>query len=227
MTTKQRGIRESIRAQERLWIVYVAIWPVGVWIRGSEGCHQGIRRCVRIVLTPSIHLKLTYLTSSRKSDIENERLPPELFDADSEEGKAYLASTTSQPSTPAETSAEFASNGLPAENLSAAIQAAAVPSSPTSPESPGKPVLSPINPLASPPSGSPSPTTPTGAFRRGHGRNASLGTTMTSPSTRRRSLESTMSLIQGVWEGQDAGVAEQAEESMEAMTDKLSQTSVR
>ena len=31
--------------------------------------------------------------------------------------------------------------------------------------------------------------------RRGHGRTASLGTTMTSPSTRRRSLESTISLI--------------------------------
>jgi serine/threonine-protein phosphatase 2B catalytic subunit len=30
-----------------------------------------------------------------------------------------------------------------------------------------------------------------------------LGTTMTSPSTRRRSLESTMSLIQGVWDGQE------------------------
>lgn len=178
--------------------------PYGQLASGSEGLKDAIKG----------------FDDARKSDIENERLPPELFDADSEEGKAYLASTTSQPSTPAETSAEFASNGLPAENLSAAIQAAAVPSSPTSPESPGKPVLSPINPLASPPSGSPSPTTPTGAFRRGHGRNASLGTTMTSPSTRRRSLESTMSLIQGVWEGQDAGVAEQAEESMEAMTDK-------
>ena len=31
--------------------------------------------------------------------------------------------------------------------------------------------------------------------RRGHSRAASLGTTMTSPSTRRRSLESTISLI--------------------------------
>ena len=31
--------------------------------------------------------------------------------------------------------------------------------------------------------------------RRGHSRTASLGTTMTSPSTRRRSLESTISLI--------------------------------
>lgn len=56
-------------------------------------------------------------------------------------------------------------------------------------------------------SGSPSsPTSPTSSisvtpFRRGHGRQASLGTTMTSPSTRRRSLESTMSLIKEAVDG--------------------------
>ena len=41
----------------------------------------------------------------------------------------------------------------------------------------------------------PSPTSIGAPSRRGHGRTASLGTTMTSPSTRRRSLESTISLI--------------------------------
>jgi serine/threonine-protein phosphatase 2B catalytic subunit len=43
----------------------------------------------------------------------------------------------------------------------------------------------------------PSPSSPTmgGAFRRGHGRQQSLGTTSTSPSTRRRSIENTASLI--------------------------------
>jgi serine/threonine-protein phosphatase 2B catalytic subunit len=45
-------------------------------------------------------------------------------------------------------------------------------------------------------------------FRRGHGRQASLGTTMTSPSTRRRGLEDTISLIQGVWDGKAAPPAE-------------------
>ena len=41
-----------------------------------------------------------------------------------------------------------------------------------------------------------SPSTSIGPpSRRGHSRTASLGTTMTSPSTRRRSLESTISLI--------------------------------
>lgn len=41
-------------------------------------------------------------------------------------------------------------------------------------------------------------------FKRGHGRQASLGTTMTSPSTRRRSLESTMSLIRETWDSKTA-----------------------
>ena len=38
-------------------------------------------------------------------------------------------------------------------------------------------------------------------FRGGHRRQASLGTTMTSPSTRRRSLESTISLIKEAVDG--------------------------
>ncbi|KAF5389734.1 hypothetical protein D9757_006064 [Collybiopsis confluens] len=37
--------------------------------------------------------------NARKSDIENERLPPDLYDADSEEGKALIA-PGSLPSTP-------------------------------------------------------------------------------------------------------------------------------
>ena len=57
-----------------------------------------------------------------------------------------------------------------------------------------------------PSSGGPAtPTSPAGSpvspFRRGHGRQQSLGTTMTSPSTRRRSIESTMSLLKEASEG--------------------------
>lgn len=54
------------------------------------------------------------------------------------------------------------------------------------------------------------PGTPTGApingmsWRRGHSRQASLGTTKTSPSNRRRSLENTMHLIRDVVDGRDA-----------------------
>lgn len=46
-------------------------------------------------------------------------------------------------------------------------------------------------------------------FRRGHGRQASLGTTMTSPSTRRRSIESTMSLLKEAVDGKEDAEFEQ------------------
>ena len=122
----------------------------------------------------------------RKSDIENERLPPELYDPESEEGKTLISS---QPATPHEDSVPPVSpNGVTAalEQVIAGTTPinTSVPPSPASPASP-----------TSPNSISPTP------FRRGHGRQASLGTTMTSPSTRRRSLESTMSLIQEAWDG--------------------------
>jgi len=74
---------------------------------------------------------------------------------------------------------------VPANNVSAALE---------------KVIASGGGPSTLPTLGSPSPLVmpvpsmgpPT---RRGHSRTASLGTTMTSPSTRRRSLESTISLI--------------------------------
>lgn len=108
----------------------------------------------------------------RKSDIENERLPPDLIDADSEEGKVMM----SQPVTPEGTPLPPTTNGAPAAE-------APHNSAPPSPISPASPTL-------------PSPV----PFKRGHGRQASLGTTMTSPSTRRRSVESTMSLIKEAYD---------------------------
>ena len=87
----------------------------------------------------------------------------------------------------------------------------------------------PINTSAAASPGSPiSPTSPLSAsaspFRRGHGRQASLGTTMTSPSTRRRSLESTMSLIQEAWDGksplQDPELVKLADSIAEKSTGK-------
>lgn len=131
----------------------------------------------------------------RKSDIENERLPPDLVDANSEEGKAYISSS-SLPETPAEHSQgdrELSPNGV-----EAALEEA-FSSSPSSPISPQTPTA------GSPLSGS-GPVTP---FRRGHGRQASLGTTMTSPSTRRRSIESTMSLLKEVVDGKEDADYEQ------------------
>jgi len=85
----------------------------------------------------------------------------------------------SNPPTPSEETA----SPVPANGVSAALEqviasGGGTPSSPTL----GSP-SPPVGPSMGPPT------------RRGHSRNASLGTTMTSPSTRRRSLESTISLI--------------------------------
>lgn len=140
--------------------------PYGTLALGAEGIKDAI----------------SGFEDARKSDIENERLPPELYDASSEEGKALM----SQPATPEATSTA----PVPANGVAEALEKIATGPEVTSPAGGASPV-SPTSPTSSVP-------TP---FRRGHGRQASLGTTMTSPSTRRRSLESTMSLIKEVYDG--------------------------
>jgi serine/threonine-protein phosphatase 2B catalytic subunit len=177
--------------------------PYGTLALGSEGIKNAING----------------FDDARKSDIENERLPPDLFDANSEEGKAFM----SQPSTPGEDSAvpPLPTNGI-AAGLEAAISSgsasptssylssATVPTtSPTSPTSP--------NSASSPTSGSASQL----PFKRGHSRQASLGTTMTSPSMRRRSMDTTMSLIQDAWDGKAKSIPEVSE-----LADQLSEASV-
>ena len=67
----------------------------------------------------------------RKSDIENERLPPELYDASSEEGKAIMSS--SQPTTPEAAAAEPISPNGVTQALEDAIASGSVPASPVSP----------------------------------------------------------------------------------------------
>jgi len=138
--------------------------PYGTLALGSEGIKDAI----------------TGFEDARKSDIENERLPPELFDA--EEGKTY----SSQPETPSEAyGTPISPTGL-VSGLEYAIKGGSIPNSPASP-------LSPVT-----------PSSPTGMpFKRGHGRQASLGTTMTSPSTRRRSIETTISMIQEAYDGKE------------------------
>ncbi|EAU82917.1 serine/threonine-protein phosphatase 2B catalytic subunit A1 [Coprinopsis cinerea okayama7 len=151
--------------------------PYGTLASGTEGIKEAING----------------FEDARRSDIENERLPPELFDADSEEGRALISSSSSIPATPAEAQEQppFSANGVNA-GLEKAMADPQTPLSRISTSTTGG---------SSPVGGSPSPTI--GGFKRGHSRQASLGTTMTSPSTRRRSLESTMSLIQGVLEGNE------------------------
>lgn len=211
--------------------------PYGTLASGAEGIKEAIQG----------------FEDARKSDIENERLPPDLYDADSEEGRSILT-TGSLPSTPKEPdltiqpSSPVAANGV-SESIQAAISNGSIPSgavsSPPSPGGMGINTNIPGSPSGTATPSSPamgSPVTPSspGAvpFRRGHARQASLGTTMTSPSTRRRSLESTMSLIQGVLDGKDdsrgkaaPGRIDEKDESrsdatMEGLAEKLAGSSV-
>jgi len=146
----------------------------------------------------------------RKSDIENERLPPELFDLESDEGRAIMNSG-SLPTTPS----EDPDNSSPVnpyvvdETLKKVIDKGI-----TSPSS--------INTgVSSTPASPSSPASPGPTVRRGHSRQASLGTTMTSPSTRRRSIESTMSLIQGVWDGKTVEEEKEKEDAVNDLANKV------
>jgi len=154
--------------------------PYGMLASGSEGIKEAI----------------TGFEDARKSDIENERLPPDLYDADSEEGKAIMSSGSSTPD-------ERDPFNPPPNGATELIQGinTNVPSA----------LAQPLSPLSTPTTPT-TPTSPGGTFRRGHSRQASLGTTMTSPSTRRRSLESTMSLIQNVWDGRDLKEKDEVDE---------------
>ncbi|KAJ7097133.1 Metallo-dependent phosphatase-like protein [Mycena belliarum] len=172
---------ESEKVSELKSVSGTSRLPYGTLASGSEGIKSAI----------------TGFDDARKSDIENERLPPDLVDAESEEGKALMSSgaSSSMPTTPTE----------PDLATAAALAAASVAKAANfSLETGGSPSTGPPSPLSAGSGGS-SPTAP---FRRGHGRQASLGTTMTSPSTRRRGLEDTISLIQGVWDDKPAPAAE-------------------
>jgi len=146
---------ESERVSELKSVAGMKELPADTLANGAEGIKDMI----------------TNFDDARKSDIENERLPPELYDADSQEGRAMM----SNPPSPSEES----SSPVPAKGVSAALERVIDPGNGT----PTSPTPSSTLPAVGPPS------------RRGHSRTASLGTTMTSPSTRRRSLESTISLI--------------------------------
>ena len=61
-------------------------------------------------------------------------------------------------------------------------------------------------------------TAPGMTWRRGHSRQTSLGTTRTSPSNRRRSLENTMHLIRDVVDGRDANPDGQLERLAEVIS---------
>jgi serine/threonine-protein phosphatase 2B catalytic subunit len=125
----------------------------------------------------------------RRSDIENERLPPDLVDPESAEAKQRMSNTT----TPHEDAGTGPAPGLLADRLAEVAQGVS-PASSVSPITPGSP-LTPTSPSL------PAP----GPGGRGHRRQASLGTTKTSPSNRRRSIEGTMALIKDAVDGEDKG----------------------
>ncbi|KAJ7240511.1 Metallo-dependent phosphatase-like protein [Mycena rebaudengoi] len=156
--------------------------PYGTLMSGVEG----------------IKSRITGFEDARKFDIENERLPPDLVDASSEEGKMMMTSS-SRPTTPTEVElAAPVAVGLGADtNDALKIDTSVTPGSSGTP--------------------SPSPTTPS---RRDHLRQASVGTTTTSPSTRRRGQESTLSLIQGVWDwkpSSEDGISEESPAATSAL----------
>ncbi|EST10164.1 Phosphoesterase domain protein [Kalmanozyma brasiliensis GHG001] len=139
-------LREEAERVSELKSSQTAKLPYGTLVLGSEGIKDSI----------------VNFDDARKVDIENERLPPDLIDAD-EAG----------PASPAD-----------GRVSSPAFEEMTTPGSPASPATPSSPI--------------------SGGHRRGHSRTSSLGTTMSSPSNRRRSLESTVSMIREALEGTDA-----------------------
>lgn len=137
--------------------------PYGALANGADGIKESI----------------TNFIDARKSDIDNEHLPPDLIDPEDfassrdslEEGDSFDASTA--PSSPEARS--------PSPSGSTEMKDVSSPVAPGSPGAEG--MQSPVSENAS------------ARFRKGHGRQSSLGTTRTSPSTRRRSLENTMSIM--------------------------------
>jgi serine/threonine-protein phosphatase 2B catalytic subunit len=155
---------ESERVSELKNISGSTKLPYGALAFGAEGIKDAI----------------TSFDDARKSDIENERLPPELVDP--EEAMPYL----SNPSTPAEPGQAPPAPGYPFPINTSVPAPASGPAGVISPSSA-------------------SPTGQSGApFRPRHGRQPSVGTTMTSPSNRRRSIESTISLIREAADGKGA-----------------------
>lgn len=137
--------------------------PYGSLASGSEGIKEAIHN----------------FDEARKVDIENERLPPDLIDADDPEAQAAALAELQQEQQQMATF-KFGQSGTPSTNA------------PTSPGSPGGR----SSPISGPSSS---------GHRRGHSRTSSLGTTATSsPSNRRRSLESTVNMIKEALSGEES-----------------------
>lgn len=152
---------EAERVSELKSVAPAGKLPYGSLANGSEGIKEAI----------------TSFDDARKVDIENERLPPDLIDADD----ASMASIEGR--TSGSSFDDLTSGGTPAS-----------PGSPATTTDGASPGVS--------PGGGYVPSR--GGHRRGHSRTSSLGTTNTSsPSNRRRSLESTVNMIREALAGEE------------------------
>jgi serine/threonine-protein phosphatase 2B catalytic subunit len=168
--------------------------PAGTLANGADGIKESI----------------TSFGDARKSDIENERLPPDLIDAADVEGmEEFASSPTMAPMSPGSPTGGSAMSGVvETSNKDLPPLNTDVSASPTIPETPRRgSISSQGSPMGSPMSG----MSPSGAFRRGHSRQSSLGTTSTSPSTRRRSLEGTLQMIRQAMDAKDQVIEDLAD----------------
>ncbi|BGP00234.1 Serine/threonine-protein phosphatase 2B catalytic subunit A2 [Rhodotorula toruloides] len=163
---------------------------------------------------------ITTFKDARKSDIDNEHLPPDLIDPeDFDAVAAAAASSGDEGLSGSDVFGDVLPTG-PASTAPTSPDLAGAASPDFGAREPGSPMVeTPTSEKDSPMgSGSPSPvgSPVVGAdgsapFRRHHRRQSSLGTTRTSPSTRRRSLENTISMIREAMSKDDKSMEELAE----------------
>ncbi|KAG1815060.1 Metallo-dependent phosphatase-like protein [Suillus subaureus] len=179
---RRKIIKNKILAVDRMARVFALLRGVGEGFRSSGSSELPYGTLA--LGTEGIKDTISGFENARKSDIENEQLPPELFDA--EETKAFLAHAQPGllPTTPADIVEFPVSSGGASAGLDASMSSGSLTSLPS--------------PLSSGQIGSPRIPFNT-LFKGRHGREASLGTTM----TRCQSLESTNSTIREALGGKD------------------------
>ncbi|GAA6061322.1 hypothetical protein JCM10212_003212 [Sporobolomyces blumeae] len=178
--------------------------PYDVLANGADGIKESI----------------TNFVDARKSDIDNEHLPPDLIDPEdfAAAAAAHSAAISSGEEDNTIGSSSASGSDVFGEVVSTGPGGSTAPTSPemtaspdlasTTKDAPGTPTSDKdVSPLGSPVVENAGQAT----FRRHHRRQSSLGTTRTSPSTRRRSLENTISMIREAMSKNDESMEELAE----------------
>ncbi|BGP40848.1 3',5'-cyclic-nucleotide phosphodiesterase (PDEase) (3':5'-CNP) [Rhodotorula kratochvilovae] len=198
-------LREESEAVSELKNVSGAqVLPHGALANGADGIKQSI----------------TNFTDARKSDIDNEHLPPDLIDP---EDFAAVAAAASSGDEEGDVFGDIASpiggsTAPTSPEMGGGVSPELTAKEPASPGLVDTPTSEKDSPMGSPSSASPlgspiagSPSTDGSPFKRHHRRQSSLGTTRTSPSTRRRSLENTISMIREAMSKNEPSMEELAE----------------